>query len=311
MIRWTHGLINRLVICCDIVMLTDSGIIMWLIADDLRLPGVTLLQLALFTALGVLIFVKVLEAGGSYRVEQYQTAGRQLRQIVIGGVPAAIAVAVAFWAYIPEPQHHLTFLLAWAAMALALVSFGRFVLVRIGMRLAAERAVLRRNVAIVGTVPKITEILEQLDRSPDRLYDVVGIYLDEGEPEGITEIAGTVVRGSVQKLYTAVHSERIDVILLALPWESTARINKMIESVHRIAADVVVPLDRNTFNPRFAQFASVGGLPSLRVMYQPLKGSLGVLKMVEDYVVATIALIVVAPILAVAAVLIKLDSSGP
>ncbi|MGE0717822.1 MAG: sugar transferase, partial [Alphaproteobacteria bacterium] len=76
-------------------------------------------------------------------------------------------------------------------------------------------------------------------------------------------------------------------------------------------ADVVVPLDRNTFNPRFAQFASVGGLPSLRVMYQPLKGSLGVLKMVEDYVVATIALIVVAPILAVAAVLIKLDSSGP
>ncbi|MCC7271642.1 MAG: exopolysaccharide biosynthesis polyprenyl glycosylphosphotransferase, partial [Alphaproteobacteria bacterium] len=89
------------------------------------------------------------------------------------------------------------------------------------------------------------------------------------------------------------------------------RINRMIERVHHIAADVVVPLDRNSFNPRFAQFATVGGLPSLRVMYQPLKGSLGLLKMAEDYVVAALGLLVSAPVLLVAAIAIKLDSRGP
>ncbi|MCC7275706.1 MAG: hypothetical protein IT561_23750, partial [Alphaproteobacteria bacterium] len=264
MIRWTHGLINRLVIVCDVMMLAASGVAGWVVAPYMNLPSLTLLQAVLFSILGIVIFVKLLAAGGAYRVEQYQMAGRQLRQILIGGVPAAVAVTIAFSAFVPDAAAHMDFLVVWAVIALAAVLVGRLVLVRQGMERAVQQAVLRRNVAMIGTIPKVTEILEQLDRSDDRLYDVVGIFLDDGEPPGPAEIGGVRVRGSVDTLFQAVQDERIDVILVALPWESTARINRMIERVHHIAADVVVPLDRNSFNPRFAQFATVGGLPSLR-----------------------------------------------
>jgi putative colanic acid biosynthesis UDP-glucose lipid carrier transferase len=249
--------------------------------------------------------------GGGYRVERYRLGLAQVGDLAMGFMPAAAAVAIAFHAFLDDPVGGIGWTGWWAAFAAAALLAGRFVLVRWGLALVDRRRLLHRNVAIVGVRDRIAATLETLDRSAGNLFDIVGIFADEGEGDLPQQIDGVPVRGRVGDLFGFVHHTPVDIIVVALPWESTVRINAMVERLHRIASDVVVPLDKDSFSPRFAEFAVVAGVPSLRVLYQPLKGSLGLLKRLEDISVAIVALILTSPLLLVAAIAIKLDSRGP
>ena len=306
MIRWTHGLINRLVKLADIVLLVLATL-----ATALWLGHPTLLQLSLLGLLGIVVHVQVLAATGCYRVERYRANLPQVGDVALGLVAATVAVAIAYHAFLVDPTGGIGWVPTWALVSFATLLLGRFVLVRWGVALADRHAVLLRNVAIVGSRARIAGALAGLQGPQADLFKVVGIFLDEEEAGGPATIGGVPVVGGADQLFGFVHHTPIDVIVVALPWESTSHINAMIERMHRVAADVIVPLDRDSFNPRFAEFAMVAGMPSLRVMYQPLRGSLGVLKRVEDIVVSALALVLTAPILLVAAIAIKLDSRGP
>ncbi|BBK40398.1 hypothetical protein STVA_04180 [Allostella vacuolata] len=306
MIRWTHGLINRLVKLADIVLLVLATL-----ATALWFGHPTLLQLGLLGLLGIVVHVQVLAATGCYRVERYRTDLPQVGDVALGLVAAAVAVAIAYHAFLVDPTSGIGWVPTWALVSFATLLLGRFVLVRWGVALADRHAVLVRHVAIVGSRARIAGALAGLQGPQADLFKVVGIFLDEEGADAPAAIGGVPVIGGADRLFGFVHHTPIDVIVVALPWESTSHINAMIERMHRVAADVIVPLDRDSFNPRFAEFAIVAGMPSLRVMYQPLRGSLGVLKRVEDIVVSALALALTAPILLVAALAIKLDSRGP
>ncbi|BBK29635.1 putative colanic acid biosynthesis UDP-glucose lipid carrier transferase [Stella humosa] len=306
MISWTHGLINRLVKLADGFFLAFGTL---LTAALLGHP--TLLQTLLLGALGIVLYVQILAVTGGYRVERYRLGLAQVVDVAIGFVPALAAVAIAYHAFLVDPVGGIGWVGGWALVSFAAIILGRFTLVRWGVSLADSHAVLRRNVAIVGVRDRVEAALAARDQSPGSLLEVVAVFLEDEAGPLPESIGGVPVIGSVDALFQYIHKTPIDVVIVALPWESTSRINAMIERLHRIAADVIVPLDKNSFNPRFAEFAMVGGVPSLRVLYQPLKGSLGVLKRVEDIVVSAVALVLTAPVLLVAAIAIKLDSRGP
>lgn len=306
MIRWTHGLINRLVKLADAAFLILATMIA---AAWLGHP--TLAQTVFLGLLGIVVYVQLLAVSGWYRVERYR-GPRQIGDVAIGMLAAGIAVGFAYHAFLVDPTGGIGWVWTWVLACTATVLLGRFTLVQWGVSLADRNAVLLRHVAIVGVADRIPAVVKALESAPAGLYRVTGIFLEDEQGGAHPQtIAGVPVLGTVDRLFGFVHTSPIDVIVVALPWESTARVNAMIDRLSRLAADVVVPFEKDTFNPRFAEFASVAGMASLRVLYQPLKGSLGVLKRVEDIVVSVTALILTAPILLIAAIAIKLDSRGP
>lgn len=305
MTRWTHGLINRLVLICDGAMLMLGAIVahlVWGVA--------TLAQMQLLVAFGAVVFAEVLLLGDAYRVEHYGSPLRQMRHLLVAGVPAALAVLGAAWVLIPETAYNSGAILKWALATYACLLFGRLVLVRTLSRFAERNAVLRRNVVLVGARDRIRGFVEHAAEKHTTLLNIVGAFCDEPLDEA-DEIGGIPVRGSVEDLSDFVHSVPVDVVVVLESFARIASIGRILESAHRIAADVFVPLDQATFNPRFARMASVAGLSALQVQQQPFKGSLGVLKAVEDYLVAMIGLVVTAPVLLFAAIAVKLDSRGP
>ena len=78
-----------------------------------------------------------------------------------------------------------------------------------------------------------------------------------------------------------------------------------------IAADVVVPVDVGGLRPQFTQQPEISDGAVLQLMHRPFKGSQGLFKVVEDYLVAVIGLLVTFPIMVVAAIAVKLEGSGP
>jgi putative colanic acid biosynthesis UDP-glucose lipid carrier transferase len=103
----------------------------------------------------------------------------------------------------------------------------------------------------------------------------------------------------------------IDLVIVALPLPRAIKSVEMIEDLHWIAADVVIPMDEFGIRPSFARLANVAGVSTLQVLHRPLKGSQALLKLAEDYIVGVVALILASPIMLLAAIAIRLDSKGP
>jgi putative colanic acid biosynthesis UDP-glucose lipid carrier transferase len=55
----------------------------------------------------------------------------------------------------------------------------------------------------------------------------------------------------------------------------------------------------------------IAGIPMLQLLHHPFKGTQGLVKVVQDYLVAGFAVVAAAPLMAAIAVAIRLDSEGP
>ena len=136
MTRWTHGLINRFVIVCDVVMSLLAAIIAHVAWDFLSWSQIGILWL-----IGIFSFVQILQFGRAYRVEHYSRLRRQIGHVVVGGVPAGFVVGVCYYALIPTEATNFKALMGWGAVTAAALLFGRLVLVRLGMVLVRRKAV--------------------------------------------------------------------------------------------------------------------------------------------------------------------------
>ena len=112
-------------------------------------------------------------------------------------------------------------------------------------------------------------------------------------------------------LATYAQTNVIDLVIVALPLERAIACVEMIEELHWIAADVVIPMDEIGIHPASAKLANVAGISTLEVLHRPLKGSLALIKIAEDYIIGAIALAIASPFMLIVALLIKLDSKGP
>jgi putative colanic acid biosynthesis UDP-glucose lipid carrier transferase len=115
----------------------------------------------------------------------------------------------------------------------------------------------------------------------------------------------------VEELAAYAQHHTIDLIVLAQGWDKAPEIFRLMATVEWIAADVVIPFEEAGVRPSFARIANVAGLSTLQVMYRPFKGSQGITKAAEDYVVAGLSLLLLSPLLMLVALAIKLESPGP
>lgn len=273
-------------------------------------------QMAILWVLGAVTFVQILQIGRGYRVEHYVRPLRQIGHLVVAGVPAGAVVAICYFALIPIGSTNLMALLNWGiATAVALI-LGRLVLVRIGMMLVQSHAVLRRNVVLIGDLGRARDLIRRYreEEGDDGLLSFTALFDDTHEPGATApsaEADGLPVLGGLKDLLEYVKHNPVDMVVVTKSWNDPRAISSIANQMYQIAADVMVELDPDRFSLNYANLTRIAGEPALQVQQQPLKGSLGLLKGVEDYVVATIGLILTAPILLLAALAIKIDSPGP
>lgn len=274
-------------------------------------------QITILWVVGAFAFVQILQTGRGYRVEHYVRPLRQLGHLAVAGVPAGALVAICYYALIPIGDTNLWAVLGWGFITAVALVFGRLVLVRIGMALVKTHGVLRRNVVLIGDPDLARDLIRRYrdEEGADGLLTFVALFDDGYMPGEMTPppVApyGVPLRGGLRDLLEFVKHNPVDTVVITKSWDDPAAISAIANQMYQIAADVIVELDQDRFMLNYANLTRLAGEPALQVQQQPLKGSLGLLKGVEDYVVATLGLILVAPVLLLAAIAIKLDSPGP
>jgi len=261
------------------------------------------------TLMGVLITSHALHVARVYQFDDLLRLPRQLNRLAVA-LPAVMLLLLALGFFTKTSGE---FSRAWVALWFAL-SFVGLVAVRVVMairlrRLQAEGR-LTRSVAIIGAGEPGQRLVRHLVHNPEPGVRLVGIF-DDRRTRIPREIEGQPVRGTVDDLVALARRERIDRIVIALPWSNKPRLFECMHKLKLLPVSVHLCPDTVGFRLHNRGVTQLGGVPMFSVAEPPLTGWSIAVKAVEDRVLATLILIAVLPTLLAIAALVKLDGPGP
>src|SRR5690606_38432793 len=165
--------------------------------------------------------------------------------------------------------------------------------------------------AIVGGGPAGETLIEAITSQPDCDVRIVGLFDDRGDDRSPPSIAGETKLGTVDDLVEFARRTRVDLVIFTLPITAEARILQMLKKLWVLPVDIRLSAHTNKLQFRPRSYSYLGDVPMLDVLDRPITDWDVVLKWLFDKIVGSLALIAVAPLMAVVALLVKLDSSGP
>jgi exopolysaccharide biosynthesis polyprenyl glycosylphosphotransferase len=170
-------------------------------------------------------------------------------------------------------------------------------------------ACMQRVVAI-GHPQAVTDLVATLRRDKFNGLHVVAACL--AGRVGLKEIAGVPVLGGLSSVSTAVNQFGADTVaVLACPEMNGVRLRELAWELEETGTDLcVAPALMDVAGPR-TTIRPVAGLPLLHVDHPELAGGKQVIKALFDRMAAGVALILLAPLFAAIAVMIRLDDRGP
>jgi Undecaprenyl-phosphate glucose phosphotransferase len=115
-------------------------------------------------------------------------------------------------------------------------------------------------------------------------------------------------------LDAAIASARIlepEAIFLVMPWSATDTINRCAEALLKLPAEIHLGAEHILDRFEHLQLSRFGSMASLQLTRMPLSRMELLEKRAFDLLFASVALLLLTPVLAAVALLIKLDSAGP
>lgn len=197
---------------------------------------------------------------------------------------------------------------AWALMTPVALLIFNFTL-RSFSRKFAPYMLARRRAVIVFANESAQVLAKSLAESEQ--YSLLG-YFDDRDVARLGEMADLCPRLGVltdAKQYIADHN--VDVVFVTLSNNGIRRSMELIDDLGDTTASLYLVPEIALYDLVNAVPTEVEGVQVLRVAETPMYGIDGLYKLVFDFVVSALALLLLSPLLVLIAVLIKLDSPGP
>lgn len=259
--------------------------------------------LLFFAALTVVMF----QAQGVYTEEIFSNQWH-LRLIATAWALAFCLLLFMYQALQLLPYLSPRQLAFWFLGSFLLFGMERMLVLRLYRRWMRKGLYLRRTV-IVGCTDSGIQLAESLQRSPDIRSELIG-FIDERTdrmPHGFRTLP---LLGNMKQLEQLIRSESVSQVLIALPWSASGRIASIVRRLHQLPVDVLVVPDLGA-SRHMHRIVDVSGIPMLSASELPLRGWAPMVKRAEDLLLASLALLLAAPLMLLVAVAIKLDSPGP
>ena len=196
------------------------------------------------------------------------------------------------------------------AINLALLINLRWV-VRLLMRTVLSEWQARRPVLVIGTGEIAREIMGLLRERHWMLLEPLGLVALEHTAKPAPTADGPPVLGSVRELPQLVDDHGVEEVIIAL---SAREHEQMVAAVDELAAlpvRVRIVPDLLELVTARAQVEDLNGIPLIGIRDPAITGFDRLVKRVFDLVLAAIAVVVLAPLMAVIALATRLDSPGP
>jgi putative colanic acid biosynthesis UDP-glucose lipid carrier transferase len=195
----------------------------------------------------------------------------------------------------------------WFAPAMQLVS-------HVVLRMAAPHLVRLQGpplrAVVVGLNEQGASLADRITSAPYAGIELVGFF-DDRTPDRLYGAERHRMLGRISEIASFVKANRVQLIYLSLPMASQPRIKELLDALKDTTASVYFVPDMFVTDLIQGRTDSVCGLPVISVCETPFRGPAGVLKRIEDVVLALLILILISPILLAIGIAVKLTSPGP
>jgi exopolysaccharide biosynthesis polyprenyl glycosylphosphotransferase len=221
---------------------------------------------------------------------------------------AAMAVAMLGMLFDGEVPSQGDWIKAWLFALLGL-GLGRTAL-SLAQRFARSRRLVGKPVLIMGAGMVGSQVARRLDNHPE--YGLVPVGFLDDDPRSIAEVGGrdVPVLGTAEDLDQIVERSGVRNLIVAFSSVADARISRLIQHCQELDIEVsVVPRMFDTINDRVG-YDTVGGLPLLSFSGVNPKSVQFAVKHVIDRMSATLLLILLSPVIVLAAIAVRVSSPG-
>ncbi len=257
-------------------------------------------------ALAVVAF----QAGDIYDVQAFRSPVRQITRLgVAWTIVFLIAMAIAFFAKFEGMFSRVWLAGTYVVGFVALIGL-RVVLAGVVRHWTREGRLDRRAV-VVGGGEAGESLIEAIKAQKDSDVHVVGVFDDRGDDRSPMTLAGRNKLGTVDDLVEFARRTRVDLVIFSLPISAEVRILQMLKKLWVLPVDIRLAAHSNKLRFRPRSYSYIGNVPVLDVFDKPITDWDVVMKWLFDTFVGGLLLLAAAPVLALTAVAIKLDSRGP
>lgn len=199
---------------------------------------------------------------------------------------------------------------SWAALALA-GQIGLFLATHALSNLWQRRWQINMPTLIVGTGAAARYLAEKINRNPFMPDYVAGLVTDD-QPAAGAGSGRFPVLGGLQELASLVSRMAVDRVYIVMPVERSDEVARLQRTLVDRNVDVIWAPDISALNPINPCMHELGGVPLIALSESPLcSGGRALIKSMMDVFIASLVLLVLAPLFLVLALLIKLTSDGP
>jgi putative colanic acid biosynthesis UDP-glucose lipid carrier transferase len=184
------------------------------------------------------------------------------------------------------------------------------IIIRIALRHMRSLGYNTRSVAIIGAGELGVKIFNSIKHSPWLGLNFAGFYDDRTAEVGRMDWGGKV-EGNFQELLVSARSGSIDLIYITLPLTAQPRIMELVDKLADTTVSVYLLPDFFVFNLFHGSWSSLDGISMVSVFETPFLGVSGWVKRLQDVVLSSAILAVVAIPMLVISLAVRLTSPGP
>lgn len=255
------------------------------------------------------LVISALHVKWSYSISALRSPSGQIGKVFVALLTVFLTLTGA--AYLagrgaPSPA----FVVMWLALSFVGLSVTRVVAAYVVQALTQAGRLVRKTV-IVGGGKEADDLIAALHRDGAAQLQILGIFDDRTDERVSESTAALAHLGTFEDLEKFCRDQAVDLLIVTVPTRAEDRLLQILNRLFVLQVDIRISALNARLRLNANAYNYIGKVPMLAVMDRPLTDWDRALKNLEDRVLGVLLLVLVSPIMAVAALAIRLDSKGP
>lgn len=273
------------------------------VADVFFLPYSAYLPLQ--GLLNAILLVSFMLAG-VYQTRERRPLSEEIGRVVSSASFAFMAFIAAIFLFFGGGYSRALFLMAWALSVTFLACVRA--LVRLIVLYRRYRGLGVKRTVVVGSNDLAKTVMHVITTEPGSDYRLIGFVSEDAPIGSLGRFPGL---GPITQLREIIQEQAVDEVIVALPAASRERISAIAELCRQEGCGFKIVPDLYELSLSQVDVDQIRGIPLIGLQENTIRGFNLAMKRVMDVTLALVGLVLLAPLWAVIALAIVLDSPGP